>query len=210
MSSHGSFLFEVGSVLTEYQLDQLMEVAHKDCCWGGPHLRRSYWLKPSKWPCGVSADDPPTGQKIKKFFFGFTRFHFATRCKKHSHGGDQPGCGGGAYRGSPKKLQIPRMDLQKGEKSKLMEKAPKKKNQEKSKEDTSKWKGLVLLPYVQGVSECAHRILLKHKVEYRLENRAIFATTQFTFKVAPGTLCTLWWRKLANCWKWTHLHAYNY
>ena len=43
-----------------------------------------------------------------------------------------------------------------------MEKAPKKKNQEKSKEE--KCKGLVLLPYVQGVSECVHRILLKHKV----------------------------------------------
>ena len=53
-------------VLTEYQLDQLVEVAHKDCCWGAPHLPRSYWLNPPKWPWGVSADDPPAGQKIKK------------------------------------------------------------------------------------------------------------------------------------------------
>ncbi len=64
MSSGGCFLFQVESVLTEFQLDQLVEVAQKDCCWGAPHSPRSFRIKPPKWPWGVSADDPPTGQKF--------------------------------------------------------------------------------------------------------------------------------------------------
>ena len=43
-----------------------------------------------------------------------------------------------------------------------IENGPNKKNQDKPKEE--KCKGSVLLPYVQGVSECIHRILLKHKI----------------------------------------------
>ncbi len=43
-----------------------------------------------------------------------------------------------------------------------IENGPNKKRQEKPKEE--KCKGSVLLPYVQGVSECVHRILLKHKI----------------------------------------------
>ena len=35
-------------VLTEYQLDQLVEVAHKDCCWGAPHSSRSYRINAPK------------------------------------------------------------------------------------------------------------------------------------------------------------------
>ncbi len=45
-------------------LDQLVEVAHKNCCWGTPHPPRSYRIKAPKW--GVSADDPPTGPKLKE------------------------------------------------------------------------------------------------------------------------------------------------
>ncbi len=53
----------LSNVLMEYQLDQLVEVAHKDCCWGTPDSSRSYRIKAPKWPWGVSAEDPPTGQK---------------------------------------------------------------------------------------------------------------------------------------------------
>ena len=33
------------------------------CCWGAPHPPRSYTINAPTWPWGVSADDPPTGQK---------------------------------------------------------------------------------------------------------------------------------------------------
>ncbi len=43
-----------------------------------------------------------------------------------------------------------------------IQKGPNKKSQVKPKEE--RCKGSVLLPYVQGVSECIHRVLLKHKI----------------------------------------------
>ncbi len=45
---------------------------------------------------------------------------------------------------------------------KQIEKGPSKNKSEKA--DKEKCKGLVLLPYVQGVSECLHRVLMKHNV----------------------------------------------